>query len=73
MELYEIIITVNGQTHTVRFMADSQQTALTKARIHAAWNITGYKENEARFDVRQLRQDVLMQSLGATLLPGLEV
>ena len=73
MELYEITIVINGQRHTLRFMADSEQTALHKARLHAAWNIPGYRERDARFDVRKLGQDVLMQSLGAPTLPGLEV
>jgi len=72
MELFEITITINGQNHTLRFMADSEQTALHKARLHAAYNLTGYRERDARFHVRQLGQDALMQTLGAPLLPGLE-
>lgn len=72
MELYEITITLNGRNHPHRFLADSEQTALHKARLHAAWNIPHYRERDARFTVRQLGQDVLMQALGAPTLPGLE-
>lgn len=72
MELFEItIVTEKYPSQTERFVANSQQAALNKARLWAAWNIPGYQENAARFHVRQLGQDALMLSLGEAVAPRL--